>query len=526
MKKSYYSKDATRGPWDYVVIGSGMGGMSCAALLTRLGKRVLVLEQHRVPGGFTHTFKRKKWLWDVGVHAVGEVTDKSMVGRLLREITYGKLEWTTLGPVYDEFFFPDDFSINFPDSPEKFRQALVDAFPSERNAIDQYLRMVREVAAAMRGHYLSRVMPQWLGRATQPVLGRTAQRFLTMRTADVIAGLTQNKRLRTVLTAQWGYYGSPPSQASWASHALTAKHFFYGGYYPVGGSARIAECLLAPVVERGGGVRVKADVDQIMMRRGRAVGVRLKDGEEILSKRVVSAAGALTTVRDLLPESETRARWASSIRTLKPSAAHVCLYLGFKGDIASEGCGSANKWFYDTWDHDFTGWDYKKPGQGSPVLYTSFPSLKDPQHVPGPDQRHTGEVVTFLPFDDFARFENTRWRKRGAEYDALKAELSERIQAQFLERLPGLKSMIAYDEFSTPSTTRHFCRSAEGSIYGLQASVERWHNPWLRPRTPIKNLYMAGVDVGMVGVIGAMLGGTLAAAAAEPTRAIRFMSKL
>ena len=69
--------------YDYIVIGSGMGGMTAAAMLSKLGKKVLVLEQHYVPGGYTHTFKRKKYLWDVGVHAVGEVTEHSMTGRLL-----------------------------------------------------------------------------------------------------------------------------------------------------------------------------------------------------------------------------------------------------------------------------------------------------------------------------------------------------------------------------------------------------------------------------------------------------------
>ena len=75
------------GRWDYIVIGSGMGGMTTAALLAKLGKRVLVLEQHYVPGGFTHAFKRKSWEWDVGVHAVGEVTRHSMTGRLLDKLT-------------------------------------------------------------------------------------------------------------------------------------------------------------------------------------------------------------------------------------------------------------------------------------------------------------------------------------------------------------------------------------------------------------------------------------------------------
>ncbi|HLT38402.1 MAG TPA: NAD(P)-binding protein, partial [Enhygromyxa sp.] len=113
------------GRLDYLVIGSGMGGMCCAALLAKLGKRVLVLEQHYEPGGFTHTFKRRGFRWDVGVHAIGEVTERTMPGRLLAHLTDGRLRWTSLGPVYDEFYWPacsrwpDGFRIDFPDTPEQ-----------------------------------------------------------------------------------------------------------------------------------------------------------------------------------------------------------------------------------------------------------------------------------------------------------------------------------------------------------------------------------------------------------------------
>ncbi|MEO1270145.1 MAG: NAD(P)-binding protein, partial [Myxococcota bacterium] len=89
------------------MIGSGMGGMTAAAMLAKLGQRVLVLEQHYVPGGFTHCFKRRKYHWDVGVHAVGEVTEHSMIGRLLARLTDGRLKWASLGGVYDEFYDPD-----------------------------------------------------------------------------------------------------------------------------------------------------------------------------------------------------------------------------------------------------------------------------------------------------------------------------------------------------------------------------------------------------------------------------------
>ncbi|MFT5992576.1 MAG: all-trans-retinol 13,14-reductase, partial [Bradymonadia bacterium] len=80
-----------------------MGGMTAAAMLATMGKRVLVLEQHYTPGGFTHTFKRPGYEWDVGVHAVGEVSLHTTIGRLLKRLTKGKLEWASLGDTYDEF---------------------------------------------------------------------------------------------------------------------------------------------------------------------------------------------------------------------------------------------------------------------------------------------------------------------------------------------------------------------------------------------------------------------------------------
>lgn len=520
--------DADRpGAYDAVVIGSGMGGMTAAALLAKLGKRVIVLEQHYVAGGFTHAFRRPGYEWDVGVHAVGEVTEHTLTGRLLAKLTDGRLKWASLGDSYDEFTYPDGLQIAFPNSPAQFRENLIDAFPREQKAIDEYLHLVRAVSGTMRNYYLSRLAPRVASPLLDRTLARPAQRWLETHTKEVVDDLTDDPRLRAVFTAQWGYYGSVPSRSSFAMQALVVKHFLHGAYYPVGGSKRIAIELLQTVADAGGWTTIRADAERILVEDGRAVGVRLQGGREVRAKQVISAAGVRSTVERLLPPDIARDAWANSVARLEPSPAHVCLYLGFEGDVRAAGATAANQWFYETYDMEVDAWDVGPDGPRgeAPVLYCSFPSLKDPEHDPGPEQRHTGEVVTFVPWDVFAPFTEARWHKRGPTYEALKDKLQAALLAQFERHMPKLAPLIRYAELSTPASTDHFVRPVHGAIYGLEPTPTRFRNAWLRPRAPLPGLYFAGSEVATVGVIGAMMGGVLGAAAAEPLRVIDYVRR-
>lgn len=511
--------------WDVIVVGSGIGGMTTAAALAKNGKRVLVLEQHYVPGGYTHEFRRQGFHWDVGVHLVGEMTERSLTGRILSALTNHDLRWDPIGPVYDSFWYPDDFKIGFPDNPTRFAEVLKEAFPNDGRDIDAYLAEVRGTVNAMRGYYVDRALPGWASKGVGGWVSGAAQRALATPTADVLKRLIRNDKLRTVVAGQWGYHGAVPSRASWGLHASIVRHFTYGAYYPVGGASQIAKTLLRTVAEAGGWTRICADVQEIVLEGGRAVGVKMVDGEVIRAGAVVSAIGAIPTIERLLPPEVRDAQWTQGIRKTPSGPAHVCLYLGFEGDIASVGATRPSHWYYNTWDHEQATWN-AEPGKPLPapdIVFTSFPSLKDPAYDPGPKLKHTGEMITFVPYDTFAKWRGTPWRKRGAEYDDFKAAMTDSLLGKLYDHVPGLKDKLVHQELATPISTELFVRPHRGSIYGLDHVPERFAQSWLRPRSPVPGLFLSGSDVSSGGVAGAMMGGLLCAIAMEPIRTMRWL---
>src|SRR5262245_1935934 len=282
--------------WDAIVIGSGIGGLTSAALLARhAGKRVLVLERHYTAGGFTHTFHRPGYEWDVGVHYVGDVhRPVSLLRRAFDHLTEGALARADLGEVYDTIVIGDD-RYDFMAGREAFRARMHSYFPRQTAAIDRYLERIRATVRTSRRYFLEKALPPLLGAAAGPVLRWPALREARRTVADVLRELTDDPRLAGVLAGQYGDYGLPPRQASWFMHALLVGHYLGGGAYPVGGSSRIAETILPAIEGRGGAVMTSAEVAQILVEDGRARGVRLAGGEEVRAPIVVSDAGVAMT---------------------------------------------------------------------------------------------------------------------------------------------------------------------------------------------------------------------------------------
>jgi all-trans-retinol 13,14-reductase len=434
-------------------------------------------------------------------------------------VTDGNLEWADMGDVYDNICFGEDV-YPFRKGTENFKDELKRHFPAaeDHDAIDAYVDLVFEAVRGGQKYFMEKAMPPMLGKLTGRFLRKKFMNFADRSTLSVLQELTSNERLIGVLSGQWGDYGLPPSKSSFAMHAMVARHYFSGGAYPVGGSGAILEHI-APVIERAGGqIAVNAEVDQIGVENGRAVGVTMADGRTIRADMVISGAGYMNTISNLLPQDVVRRHGLDAdLEQVEPSASHICLYLGFQKTAEELELPRANYWLYpESDDHDKNVEQFLAAPEDTelPVTYISFPSAKDPdwqRRYPG---TATVEIITVAPYEWFSAWEGTRWKKRGEEYEALKQRLTERMLAKLYAVEPQLEGLVDHCELSTPLSTQHFANYATGEIYGLAHTPERFDKRFLRAHTPIKDFYLTGQDIATCGIGGALSAAMITTAAA------------
>ncbi|MBT8095497.1 MAG: NAD(P)/FAD-dependent oxidoreductase [Woeseia sp.] len=496
--------------YDAIVIGSGMGGLTTAALLSDLGQRVCVLEQHYTAGGYTHSYERNGYEWDVGVHYIGDVGAKTRTRRMFDYLSGGKLEWAPMDAEYDRFYVGNKV-FNAIAGKQAFRDNLVRQFPDDERAIDRYMKLLSEAASAMSTHAMERVMKPWQRAVAWPVLKWKKPGYLYRNTYDVLSELTDNPDLIAVICGQWGDMGLPPKQSAFIVHALIARHYLYGGYYPVGGSWRIADSIIPKIREAGGEVFTYARVQSILVDDGKVAGVEMADGHRIDCACVISAAGIGNTLQALLPEETVRETgYADLLGNVRPSFAHLGVYIGLRQTAAELGLPKTNFWIYPDNDFDAAVERFINDREAPfPVVYISFPSAKDPDYL----ERHPGtatiEIVAPAPYAWFERWEDSTWGKRGDDYDAFKQALGERLMGHLYDKLPQLEGKVDYYEVSTPQSTNWFSGYRSGELYGLDHTPERLQQDWLGPRTRIPGLWLTGQDTLTCGVSGAMMAGML-----------------
>ena len=492
-----------------------MGGLAFASLAAQIAKKkVLVLERHFKLGGYTHTFERNGYRWDVGLHYVGDLHPGSQVRNLFDKITDGNLQWKQMPEYFDQFDYPD-FSFAVPSNRKRFQSDLINLFPEEESAIRKHFADVKNANTWLK----AKISEPMLSGILKPLMrlgsGRN-EKLALQTTKEYLDQNFKSERLKALVTSQWLDYGVPPSRSAFVMHAIVVQHYFDGAFYPVGGSKSIADSIVPIIKDHGGLCLTDHKVTEIIVENGSAKGVRVRQnkGRSVEEKTyyapvVVSDAGMAITYGDLL--SKTEFHRPVPPRLSEETMSAVTLYVGLKKNPSCLGFDGRNHWIYQGYNHDFDPLNRSSLMEGHPhVCYLSFPSLKGGA-AHELSSKHTAEIIAPVNFETFREWSQSTWKHRGDDYEEMKRHISKILIDTVENKFPGFRDLIDYAELSTPLTNRDFLGHEFGALYGIPATVETFSEKTWDPHTPVKNLYLTGTDVVTLGIVGAACGGLVTA---------------
>lgn len=491
-----------------LVIGSGVGGLSCGVALARLGMEVHVLEQHSVPGGFIQSFKHRKWKFNIGTHYVSNMDYDNQNNRVFNNITGQKLKYKNMDDVYEKIIFRDGSTYNVLADKEKYISQLISDFPEDKKGIINFFSMIDNVARNTRIIVAPRLFSGFLNKLLLIIsfFKTLTTRYKTL--ADVIEHNISNKRLGHILSLHCGKILSSPDRVSFQAFSIVKNSYFYGGSYPAGSGDSIVNSIISELNRLGGTVECNKHVENIIVNKNRIFGVKLKTGEVIKADIVVSNTGIMETYEKLISGFEKSRRYNNLKQVFRPSYSYITLFIGLKGDLSKFNIGNTNYRIISDTPFDFC--NDPTADNYSPNYFTVvFPSLRDLNHEDS--EHHTAEIFIPTTYEYFENWSNSGIGRRGDEYKTLKENLTDMMLSKLNELFPDITEQVEYTSLSTPLTNRDYILRNAGATYGVETIPEKMTSNLLHPKSDIKGLYFTGADIFLHGIIGTCLGGIITA---------------
>lgn len=481
---------------DVTIIGSGISGLTSAAILARNGKKVIIVEKMPRPGGTLKRFKRNTISFDVGFHATSSLGKGEILSSLWKYC--GVMSGLDVIPFpeqscdlfeFDDYEHPVRNYFSYP----RFQDELLQHFPQEKGAITAYFKRIQEICTTVP--FYNTALP------LTPFLHSPPSSSNSL--AGYLGEITSNPILQAVLAAPLYLYGVPSEAASLEIHAQVVHGYCRGAYIVDGGGQAVIDSFVKTLTGLGVEILTSQTATAINTDSGKTVGVTTATGCIVQSSDVIYT-GHPSDMIAMIPESFFRPVYRKRVAGLKNSTSFFMLF----GSIDNPP------------EPDLLDWTNLYRFRSGLNILPSSPILPLKErgmmlNCPGRRDRkdilaNRNGVILFAPayWQDVEMYEESKLNSRPQAYKDFKEKLTEQMLETARTNWGHICGEIKPLAVGTPLTFRDELSSPEGSAYGALHSLDQ-STPSVRTRLP--GLWLSGQSTLMTGVMSASLAGMVTA---------------
>ncbi len=467
--------------YDVIIIGSGLGGLECGYILSRLGKHVLILEQSVQPGGCMQSYRRHGLFYDTGFHYVGGLDEGQSLHTAFRYLGLLDLPWMRLDKEGFDRVTIGNRTFAFAEGFDAFAEHLSAEFPAERKALKQYVSLL-EQSGKEQYTFIDPQADEEARIASMLLSEQGAYPYLTETFHDpllinVLSGTSLKMELRKESLPLFTFLHGNSS-------------FIESSWRLKGDSSLIVNTLVKGIRAQGGEVICRAEVEELIERNGRLVLAKCKNGETYEGDLFISDIHPDATCQLVKQSGLMRNSYRKRISSLENTFGMLTVSLRLKPQVLP----------YFNWNHyvyrEANVWDFYRQDVGVNGLLISCRV---------PDNGHYVQVVDLLTpvsWEQYAEWSHTKSGHRGETYIVWKEQMADACVELAEQIFPGLRQSVEERYISTPLTYRDYLSAPDGTAYGVRKDYRKPLQTMLSLRTPIPNLLMTGQNLILHGFHG------------------------
>ena len=470
-----------------VIIGSGLGGLTCGYILAKNGYKVTILEKNAQFGGCLQTFTRNGVKFETGMHYIGSVEKGQALYNLFNYLSlFPNVKLSSLDKSAYDIISIAGQRYPFANGTENFIDSLARFFPKERKNIENYCLTIKDVANNS---------PLYSQRFTNSVT-LINPTYIKESASGFIENSINDLTLREVLAGNVPLYAGIRNKTPLYIHALINDFYNNSAYRIIGGSGTIARTLVKSIRALGGTVRALSEVTAINCNDKEAKSVTLRGGELILTDYIISNIHPVRTI-EMLETRLIRNIYRQRVMSLNNTVSNFTVYIRFKKDKVPY----LNSNFFhfnktSVWECE----NYADSNWPLNFLYMHLCSEQEQKYADG------AILIAYMNFIDVAKWKGTLVDNRGEEYENFKLQKAWKLLDELEKQLPGTKENIEEFYTSTPLTYLDYTGTVDGSMYGIIRDCNEPIQTIISQRTKIPNLYQAGQNINSHGILGVIIG--------------------